>query len=62
MAANPGPGFLCHPCAKAGGMDPFKKPVAPKKKKRPVEKRAVVSFEETVDISSESYPSPAPGR
>ncbi|KAJ7282784.1 RNI-like protein [Mycena rebaudengoi] len=46
MAANPGPGFLCHPCAKASGTDPFKKPAAPRKRKTPAEKRTVVHFEE----------------
>jgi DNA repair protein RAD7 len=45
MAANPGPGFLCHQCAKASGSDPFKKP-SPKKRKAPVDKRTVVNFEE----------------
>lgn len=43
MAANPGPGFLCHACAKSSGADPFKKPPAPKKRK--TEKRTVVNFE-----------------
>ncbi|KAJ7782327.1 hypothetical protein DFH07DRAFT_319891 [Mycena maculata] len=46
MAANPGPGFLCHPCAKASGTDPFKKPAAPRKRKAPAEKRTVVNIEE----------------
>lgn len=46
MAAVPGPGWLCHPCAQASGVDPFKKPQALKKKKAPADKRAVVSFEE----------------
>ncbi|KAI0933361.1 hypothetical protein AcV5_005524 [Taiwanofungus camphoratus] len=46
MAANPPPGWLCHLCAKASGADPFKKPAAPKKRKAPVDKRTVVSFEE----------------
>ncbi|KAF8237013.1 RNI-like protein [Tricholoma matsutake] len=45
IAANPGPGFLCHQCAKASGSDPFKK-ATPKKKKAPVDKRTVVNFEE----------------
>lgn len=44
MAANPGPGFLCHQCAKASGSDPFKKPAS--KKKAPADKRTVVNFEE----------------
>ena len=45
MAANPGPGFLCHQCAKASGSDPFKKPT-PKKRKTPADKRTIVNFEE----------------
>ncbi|KAF9447166.1 RNI-like protein [Macrolepiota fuliginosa MF-IS2] len=44
MAAIPGPGWLCHPCAKATGNDPFKKPQAAKKNK--TDKRTVTSFEE----------------
>lgn len=39
-------GFLCHPCAKAGGADPFKKPAAPRKRKGPADKRTVTHFEE----------------
>ncbi|KAJ6594413.1 hypothetical protein B0H19DRAFT_1095404 [Mycena capillaripes] len=46
MASSSGPGFLCHPCAKAGGNDPFKKPAAPRKRKTPAEKRTVVHIEE----------------
>ncbi|KAF7361740.1 Dna dependent atpase [Mycena venus] len=46
MASSSGPGFLCHPCAKAGGNDPFKKPAAPRKRKVPAEKRTVVHIEE----------------
>ncbi|KAJ7451824.1 RNI-like protein [Mycena galericulata] len=46
MAANPGPGYLCHPCAKASGTDPFKKAAAPRKRKTPAEKRTVVHIEE----------------
>ncbi|GLB35651.1 putative RNI-like protein [Lyophyllum shimeji] len=46
MAAVPGPGFLCHKCAKATGNDPFKKPAAVKRKKVPVDRRTVVNFEE----------------
>ncbi|KAI0782091.1 RNI-like protein [Abortiporus biennis] len=45
-AANPPPGFLCHPCAKSSGPDPFKKPVAPRKRRTATEKRTVVNFEE----------------
>ncbi|KAH7918589.1 RNI-like protein [Leucogyrophana mollusca] len=46
MAANPGPGFLCHQCAKASGADPFKKPAAPRKRNAPADKREVVNYEE----------------
>ena len=46
LAAKPGPGFLCHACAKAEGADPFKKPAAPRKRKPPADKRTVVHFEE----------------
>ncbi|KIY51242.1 RNI-like protein [Fistulina hepatica ATCC 64428] len=45
MAANPGPGFLCHRCAKAAGSDPFKKPSA-KRKRKAVAK--MPAFEERV--------------
>ncbi|KAI5119535.1 hypothetical protein M0805_002557 [Coniferiporia weirii] len=46
MAASPGPGWLCHECAKASGADPFKKPAAPRKRKAPGERRKVTSFED----------------
>ncbi|THG96955.1 hypothetical protein EW145_g7688 [Phellinidium pouzarii] len=46
MAASPGPGWLCHKCAKAMGADPFKKPVAPRKRAGPGDRRKVVSFED----------------
>ena len=46
MASSSGTGFLCHQCAKAGGVDPFKKPAVPKKRKAPEEKRNVTKFEE----------------
>ena len=46
MASSSGEGYLCHQCAKAGGIDPFKKPTLPKKRKAPSEKRNVTSFEE----------------
>ena len=47
MAAVPGPGFLCHQCAKASGSDPFKKPALPKRKKvSPADKRNVVYFDD----------------
>ncbi|KAH9921033.1 RNI-like protein [Fomitopsis serialis] len=46
LAANPPPGWLCHPCAKSGGSDPFKKPAAPRKRKAPADRRVVVHFEE----------------
>lgn len=46
MAADPPPGYLCHDCVKAAGIDPFKKPAAPRKRKAPTEKREFVNFEE----------------
>ena len=46
MAADPGPGWLCHTCAKAGGNDPFKKSQASRKKRLPTGKRTIASFEE----------------
>ncbi|KAH8117649.1 RNI-like protein [Phellopilus nigrolimitatus] len=48
MAANPGPGWLCHECAKSSGADPFKdkRPAAPRKRKAPEDKRKVISFED----------------
>ncbi|KAH7890166.1 RNI-like protein [Phlebopus sp. FC_14] len=45
MAANPPPGYLCHPCTKASGVDPFKKPAVPRKRKPAEERREVVSYE-----------------
>ena len=46
VAANPPPGYLCHPCTKASGTDPFKKPAAPRKRKSAAEKRAITHFQE----------------
>ncbi|KAI0365137.1 RNI-like protein [Pilatotrama ljubarskyi] len=46
MAANPPPGYLCHPCAKSSGSDPFKEPAAPRKRKPAAERRNVASYEE----------------
>ncbi|KAI0761501.1 RNI-like protein [Trametes elegans] len=46
LAANPPPGYLCHPCAKSSGSDPFKKPAPPKKRKPAGDKRTVASYEE----------------
>jgi DNA repair protein RAD7 len=46
MAANPPPGYLCHQCAKASGVDPFKKPAIPRKRKAAAEKRELISYEE----------------
>jgi len=46
MAANPPPGYLCHQCAKASGVDPFKKASTPRKRKPAAEKREVVNFEQ----------------
>ncbi|KAJ4478162.1 RNI-like protein [Lentinula aciculospora] len=45
IAAN-GPGFLCHPCAKKLGNDPFKKSTAPRKRTKAADKRNIVHFEE----------------
>lgn len=45
-AAQDGPGWLCHPCVKASGVDPFKKATAPRKRKPATEKRNVTHFEE----------------
>jgi hypothetical protein len=47
IAAKPGPGFLCHKCAKESGADPFKKSAPPRKRKAPADKRTVVKFEES---------------
>jgi DNA repair protein RAD7 len=44
MASADGTGFLCHPCAKESGNDPFKKPKAKPVRKR--ETRQIVNFEE----------------
>ncbi|KAF8521405.1 RNI-like protein [Hysterangium stoloniferum] len=52
MAAIPGPGFLCHPCAKAFGADPFKKPAMPRKRKDPAERRKIISFEDIERVKS----------
>jgi DNA repair protein RAD7 len=46
MAADPEPGYLCHPCTKASGADPFKKPRAPRKRKAATEKRSVTNYQE----------------
>ena len=46
VAADPGPGWLCHVCAKKSGIDPFKKAAAPRKRKALEEKRKLVSYEE----------------
>lgn len=50
LAADPGPGFLCHVCAKSSGIDPFKKKAEPRKKK--TEKRVVQNFEEVEPVKS----------
>lgn len=52
MASNSGDGFLCNPCAKASGGDPFKKPSAPRKRKDPADRRKVISFEEPERVKS----------
>ena len=46
MAADPLPGYLCHPCVKASGTDPFKKPMAPRKRKSAAEKRSDLNYQE----------------
>ena len=46
VVANPQPGYLCHPCAKASGTDPFKKPRPPRKRKSATEKRNVTNYQE----------------
>ncbi|KAH9984465.1 hypothetical protein BJV77DRAFT_1062177 [Russula vinacea] len=46
VAADPPPGFLCHPCVKASGTDPFKKRPAPRKRKSAAEKRSIVNYQE----------------
>ena len=45
MAAMPGPGWLCHICAKASGADPFKKAIALRKRKAPEERQRTTNFE-----------------
>jgi DNA repair protein RAD7 len=46
VAADPQPGYLCHSCAKASGTDPFKKPMAPRKRKSAAEKRRDLKIQE----------------
>lgn len=46
VAASPPPGYLCHPCTKASGADPFKKPAVPRKRKSAAERRAITNFQE----------------
>ena len=46
IAANPPPGYLCHPCTKASGADPFKKPAALRKRKSAAERRTLTNFQE----------------
>ncbi|KAH7097597.1 RNI-like protein [Auriculariales sp. MPI-PUGE-AT-0066] len=50
VAARPGPGWLCHECAKASGIDPFKKPTAPRKRKAPQERRKIVISKNIDDV------------
>ncbi|KAK0230718.1 RNI-like protein [Armillaria fumosa] len=45
MEAASGTGYLCHPCAKSSGTDPFKKPPVPRKRKTAAAKR-IVNYEE----------------
>lgn len=49
--ASPPPGFLCHACTKAAGVDPFKKQ-ATAKPKRKEEKRTIVKFDEKDAVPS----------
>ncbi|KAF8309908.1 RNI-like protein [Clavulina sp. PMI_390] len=51
QAASPPPGYLCHNCTKAAGIDPFKKTTAPRQKRKAEDKRKIVNFEEK-DITS----------
>ena len=46
VSADPSPGYLCHPCVKASGTDPFKKPMAPRKRKLAAEKRSDLKCQE----------------
>ena len=46
VAADPPPGYLCHSCAKESGTDPFKKPMAPRKRKSAAEKRSDLKIQE----------------
>ena len=46
VAALLDPGWLCHDCAKASGMDPFKKPAAPRKRMPQEAKRKIAAIEE----------------
>lgn len=52
MASRDGNGFLCNPCAKSSGADPFKKPAAPRKKKDASDKRKITNFEEPDRVKS----------
>ena len=46
VAADPPPGNLCHPCAKESGTNPFKKPMAPRKRKSAAERRSDLKYQE----------------
>ncbi|EKM83235.1 hypothetical protein AGABI1DRAFT_69486 [Agaricus bisporus var. burnettii JB137-S8] len=45
-AAIPGPGWLCHPCAKEKGIEPLKKGSQSRKKKTVADRRTITTFEE----------------
>ncbi|KAI0271782.1 hypothetical protein BGY98DRAFT_1006285 [Russula aff. rugulosa BPL654] len=46
VAADPPPGNLCHSCAKESGTNPFKKPMAPRKRKSAAERRSDLKYQE----------------
>ena len=46
VAADPPPGYFCHSCAKESGIDSFKKPMAPRKRKSAAEKRRDLIYQE----------------
>lgn len=50
--ASPPPGYLCYNCTKAAGIDPLKKPVVARPKRKPEDKRKIVNFEEKDPIPS----------
>ena len=46
MAANPGPGILCHKYAKESDGDSLKKHAPPRKRKLPADMRTIVNLQE----------------